>query len=184
MSNGLRLVCTVILISSVALVRSAAAPSSSSALAAELGAAMSERQLEAIAVRDSAVPNRYIAAMHFPNVQLLVVAGQSPSPAYLDALIAERKYKDVYLALQHTAVPSTKVFFHDMGADGLPAEARDSVDVLYEQVTTQTTFNGDWKRQGLSRRDYHTKLAEADQMYRELLQPLVAAAKVPAGGGL
>jgi hypothetical protein len=181
MTPKLRLVFAVILICAAAAPRSSAAQSASSALAAELGAAMEKRQLETIAVRDPAAPDRYIAAMHFPNIQLLVVAGQSPSPAYLDALIEERKYKDVYMSLQHFAVPSTKVFFHDMGADGLPADRDGVVDVLYEQVTTQTTFNGDWKSQGLNQREYSAKLAKADQIYCRLLQRLLAAAKVPAG---
>jgi len=183
MTKCLRPVFAVIVICAAGAARSSAGQPASSALAAGLGAAMAERQLEAIAVRDPAAPDRYIAAMHFPNVQLLVVGGQYPSPAYLDALIAERKYKDVYIALQHSVVPGTKVFFHDMGADGLPADDDAAVDVLYEQVTTQTTFNGDWKSQRLSEREYNAKLAKAEQIYRGLLQPLLAAAKAPAADG-
>jgi hypothetical protein len=184
MTKCLRPVFAVIVICAAGAARSSAAQPASAALAAGLGAAMAERQLEAIAVRDPAAPDRYIAAMHFPNVQLLVVGGQYPSPAYLDALIAERKYKDVYIALQHSVVPGTKVFFHDMGADGLPADDDGAVDVLYEQVTTQTTFNGDWKSQRLSEREYNIKLAKAEQIYRGLLQPLLAAAKAPAAAAI
>jgi hypothetical protein len=155
----------------------AAAQDSSSALAAKLGAVMAERKLDALAMRDPAAPNRFIAALHFPNVQLLVVAGDHPSPAYMDSLIAAGRYAEAYGALQQSAVPATKVFFHDMGADGLRGDDG-NVDILYEQVTRQTTFNGQWKGQGLSERAYREKAQQAETSYRALLQPLVAAATV------
>jgi hypothetical protein len=156
----------------------------SPALVRQLGTLLTERQLDTIAVRDPGTPDRFVAAMYFPNSQLLLVSGQYSSPAYLDDLIARRQFKDAYVALQQAAAPETRVFFHDMGADGLNLKGRGDVDIVYEQVTKQTIFDGDWKKQKLSEREYQATFERAETQYRRLLEMLLTAvASKPLPGG-
>jgi hypothetical protein len=40
---------------------------------------------------------------------------------------------------------------------------------MYERGTVQTIFDGDWKRQKLSKEDYENKLQKADAEYTRML---------------
>ena len=70
------------------------------------------------------------------------------------------------------AVPESKVFFQDMGCDGLSLPGSGSTDDD-ERGTVQTVFDGDWKRQKLSKEQYGTKSYERRMpRYGRLLQLL------------
>ncbi len=155
----------------------AAADSASAPLAAQLTTTMTSRGLDAIAARDPQGADRYVAALVFPGSQLLVVAAPYPAAGALDALIEQHQYRDVYSTLQQSSVTKGKVFFQDMGADGLPADASGSVDVMYEEVTKRMVFDGEWKKQRLSEAEYQKRFAAADKRYAELLTALLEAAK-------
>jgi hypothetical protein len=71
----------------------------SSALVGDLASLMTARQLEAIAAQDPDSPDRFVAALLMPDVQLLIVSAQYPAPAELQAQLAQRQYRDVYTAL-------------------------------------------------------------------------------------
>ena len=141
----------------------------SAANAKELVRVLSTRQLGAIAARDPDTPGRYIAALSFPDVQLLVVAASSPVPQVLDDAIARQDYQTVYAALQGPDTRAGKVFFQDMGADGLRADGEGTVDVMYEQGAEQTLFDGTRKAKD--------KFPKADATYERLLGVLLAQAK-------
>ena len=51
------------------------------------------------------------------------------------------------------------------------------MDVIYEEVTRQTIFNGDWRGQKLSEADYMARREKADRRYAEMLNALVAGLK-------
>jgi hypothetical protein len=141
----------------------------SAGTARELVQGLSSRQLSAIAAKDPDTPGRYIAALSFPDVQLLVVAASYPAPQVLDDAIARKDYQTVYAALQGPDTRAGKVFFQDMGADGLRADGDGSVDVMYEQGTNQTLFDGNRKAKD--------KFAKADATYERLLKILLAQTK-------
>lgn len=154
----------------------AATPESQSGPAAkQLAAAMKTAGLDSIAARDQDAPGRFIAALVFPDSQLLLVAAPYPEPAALDLLIANRQYRDVYSALQQPSIKEGKVFFQDLGCDGLQPDGDGSVDVLYEQGTSQTMFDGHWKKHGLSENAYAKRFSDADGQYRRLLGVLLTA---------
>jgi hypothetical protein len=111
--------------------------------------------------------------MVFPGVQLLVVSGRHSAPELVMSQLAQKQYSEVYAELQEAAVKDSKVFFQDMGADGLGSS--DSVDVMYEKGKDQTIFDGNWKRARMSREAYEEKLSAADARYAQLLQALIAA---------
>ena len=140
----------------------------SATVAKELVTAMTAGNLTSIAVEDPEKPGHFIAAMVFPGVQILLVAGQIPSPEYLKYQLTQKQFNDVYTGLQSNAVPDTKVFFHDLGGDGLHP-AGESVDMMYERGKTQTTFDRNWKSRGLSQSEYQKKFREADTRYARLL---------------
>jgi hypothetical protein len=150
----------------------AAAPEGGSPAAAkDLVQTLSSRQLTAIAAKDPDNPGRYIAALSIPDVQLLVVAASYPQPAALDDAIARKDYQTVYSALQGPTNRDGKVFFQDMAADGLHPDGDGTTDVMYEQGTDQTLFNGNKKAK--------EKFAKAEATYDRLLTVLLAQAKNP-----
>jgi len=146
-------------------------------LARQLTEALQSQKLTAIAVQDPDAPDRFVAALLYPDVQLLAIAAQYAAPALLQQQIGKHQYEEVYAALQQSGVPSTKAFFQDMKADGLPMKSGDAVDVLYEHVTAQTIFNPDATGSKGAAKAYAEKLAAADVLYSRLLSLLLAQAR-------
>ena len=70
----------------------------------ELVTAMTTQKLTAFAVEDPATPTRFVAALLFPETQLLIVGAVSTSPDYIKAQIAQKQYAEVYSALNASAV--------------------------------------------------------------------------------
>ncbi|MEO8078420.1 MAG: hypothetical protein ABI818_18980 [Acidobacteriota bacterium] len=177
MSISGRLVASVGLIVSVSLPVPAAAADPSAKAAGEVVALMTSRNLDTFAAPDPDGEGRFVAVMLIPGVQLLVVAAKSTAPAYVEAQLAQQLYREVYSTLQSAAVLETKVFFQDMGSDGLRADS--NVDIMYEHGTRQTTFDGDWKRQKMSKSEYEDKLRTADVAYSRLLSLLTERLRAP-----
>jgi hypothetical protein len=144
----------------------------SAALAKQLGAALLEHELEAIAARDPEGADRFVAALFFPDSQLLVVSGKYPSPSLLDEKLVQKNYREVYLDLGTSQFANTSLFVQDMKADGLCDGRDQTADILYEG-STQTILDGDWKKHGLSEQAYAQRLAEVDDRYSRLLELLL-----------
>ncbi len=163
-----------------AAIASAHTPAPTSATGAtELAALLAEHQLDTFAAKDPDADNRFLAVLLIPNAQLLVVSAEYPTPATLQALLAQKNYRDVYAALHQPASAPTRFFLLDLGCDGLLASGG-AVDVLYEQGVTQTLFNGDWKSQDLSERDYRSKVEETERRYSQILSHLTGALRATA----
>ena len=144
----------------------------SAALAKQLSAALVEHKLEAIAARDPEGADRFVAALFFPDSQLLVISATYPSPSLLEQKLAQRNYRDVYLDLGTSQFAKTSVFFQDMKADGLCDDRNQTADILYEGGAS-TIFDGDWKSHGSSQQEYEQRLADADRRYSRLLELLL-----------
>lgn len=155
----------------------ASAPSASAALTKELIATMGSRQLDAIAAADPTVPGRFVAAMVYPGVQVLIVRSQPQSASDTASRISYRLYRDAYSDVQQPASNDGKLFIQDMGADGLNALGAGTVDIMYEDGTRQTIFDGNWKKQKLSQADYQKKFSAADAEYARMLSLLLAELK-------
>lgn len=151
----------------------------SSPAARELVKALTTAGLDAIATVDPTEPGTFVAALHVPGAQLLVVSARHPSDAAVAHRIAARQHRDVYLDLQGTPTPQRKFFVQDSGADGISDARKGSggVDILYEDGVTQTLFNGEPKAQKLSAAQYEAKLAAADSRYARHLTLLTAAVR-------
>jgi hypothetical protein len=138
-------------------------------VAKELVQTLSSRQSTAIAAKDPDVPGHYIAALSIPDVQLLVVAAAYSDSAVMDDAIARKDFQVVYGALQGPVNRDGKVFFQDMGADGLRLDGDGTMDVMYENGTEQTLFDGGRKAK--------EKFGKAETTYERLLKVLLAQAK-------
>jgi hypothetical protein len=137
-------------------------------LAKQLGAALLEHRLEAIAARDPEKADRFVAALFFPDSQLLVISASYSAPSLLEQKLAQKNYRDVYLDLGMIQFADTSLFFQDMKADGLCNDQNQTADILYEG-SASTIFDGDWKKHGLSEQEYEQRLADVDQQYSRLL---------------
>jgi hypothetical protein len=153
----------------------------SPAMARELASLLTERQLDAFAVQDPQTPNRFLATLLIPGAQMLVVAAEYPNPAELQAQLAQKNYRDVYTALHQPASASSRFFLIDVGCNGVSA-GDDGIDVLYEQGTAQTVFDGDWKKQGVSESTYRERFQNAEKRYARVLGVFTETLKAPAEG--
>jgi hypothetical protein len=152
--------------------------SASAAAARELVAVLNAFEPESLAASDPAQPDTFVAALHIPDSQLLVVRQHHPAAEALRQRIALSRFRDVYLDLQGLPTATGRFFVQDAGADGiLDARGGGGVDVLYEDGERQTLFNGDPGGQHLTRAAYAEKLSAADAEYARLLMLLVAVAR-------
>jgi hypothetical protein len=156
----------------------AAQESKSAPLARQLAAALDAAKLDSIAAKDPSGPDMYVAALYFPGLQILVVAGKYTVPQLLNERLAKKEYRDVYLDLNGTAAPATKIFIEDPGTDGLKPKIDnnqpfDSVEIAGKR----TMFNNDWKGQKIKEEDYLKAFTTADERYTQILTALIAQLK-------
>lgn len=152
----------------------------SPALVQQLAKAMADSELTSVAARHPEGEDRYVAAMLFPGVQLLLITARSTAPAYVESKLSARDDASVYAAL-HQGVAESKFFVHDMGGDGLTGAAGGVADILYLQGKDQRIIDGDHKAAGLSAADYAKLVRESDQRYAELLAILLEAVRARKG---
>ena len=147
-------------------------------LVKQVVAALEAAKLDGIAAKDPSSPDVFVGALYFPGVQLLVVSAKYTAPALLNARLAKKEYRDIYLDLSSASVPATKVFIEDLGADGLKAKRNESQPFdSYELAGKRTAFDGDWKKQNLSEDEYMKAFSTADERYAQLLTALLAQLK-------
>jgi hypothetical protein len=147
--------------------------SKSGALAHDLVAAAGQQHLSAIAAKDPDASDRFVAALVFPDVQLLVVSAKYQAPSLLEQKIANKAYNDVYSELNQASDQSSRVFVHDMKADGIHLKPEASADILYEHVGNRTLFDGNPAGQKLSDAAYEAKFEAADALYSHMLTVLL-----------
>lgn len=154
-------------------------PSASAAPARELSALLDQRKLDSFAARMPDSEDRFVALLYFPKTQLLVVSARYAAPAQLREMILTHKYRDAYTTLSSGGERTGKFFVQDLGADGLPpaGKSEQQIDVIYEDVTRQTIFNGKWRDQKLSEAEYVARRDTADGHYAQMLTALIAALK-------
>jgi hypothetical protein len=153
--------------------------SRSAALAKQLTAALDAANLDSIAAKDPSAEGTYVAALYFKGAQLLVVSAKYAAPTLLDAKLAQKDFRDVYIDLNSASVPESKVFIEDLGADGLRPKRGGDNDPFdsYEQAGKRVAFDGDWKAQKISEQDYMKTYSAADERYSQILQTLLEQVK-------
>jgi hypothetical protein len=156
--------------------------SQSAGAAQRLVEALRKQQTPHVAAKDPAEPGRYAAALLVGDGHLLVISGRYPQPALLNEKLYKGDYQGVYADLNAAAEREGRLFVQDLGEPGLhPTRTADApYDIVYESVTKQTAFDGNWKAQKLSREDYQRAFESADQRYARALEALLAALAAPA----
>jgi hypothetical protein len=151
----------------------------SAAPARELTQLMEQRKLDAIAAADANEESRYAAALVYPGTQILAITGTYPVPVLLNERLMRRDDRDTYVELNRASERQGRLFVQDMGGDGIHAVPPDDgrVDVVFVEIDTRLTFDGDWKGQSLSREEYLKRYKDLDNRYAHLLQVLIDAVK-------
>lgn len=153
------------------------ADSRSAGAAARLTALLDQRQLDAFAARDPERPGHVVAALYFPGTQLLVVSAPYPTAALLDQRLAASEYRDVYVDVQSAAGRDGQFFVMDMLADGLQraCERDQPFDSTSRNGGAHLSFDGNWRSQQLTEKQYNTRFDEDDARYERMLAVLVRA---------
>jgi hypothetical protein len=150
----------------------------SPAAAKQLTEVLDRLKLDAIAAADPTDPSTFVAALYFQGGQLLVVSAKYAAPTLLVAKLAKKEYRDVYIDLNAASVAGSKVFVMDQACDGLVAKPSDSqAPDTWEQGTTTTVFDGDWKKSKLSEDAYLKLFSGADEQHARILTLLAEQAK-------
>jgi len=156
----------------------AQAPASKSLVVAkELASALDAKKLDSIAAKVPGSEDRYVAALYFPGVQLLVVSGKYPAPSLLDPRIGQKQFHDVYVELSGTVTKDSKIFVLDMGAPGLTQKTTDGFFDTWNQGDKQVAFDGKWDAQKISEAEYNKNFSAADEEYTKMLSALLAETK-------
>jgi hypothetical protein len=151
--------------------------SKSAALAAELVRLLDQMKLDSFAAKVAA-PDQFAAILYFPGSQLLVVGAKYYVPERMDYSIGEKKYRDVYIDLNSAAIPKTKIFISDLGANGLQAKKKGNQPNDTVDVDGKThVFDGDWKKAKISEAEYMKAYDDTEAEYVKMLEALVAQIK-------
>jgi hypothetical protein len=150
--------------------------SRSSQLATELAKLLDASKLDSIAAKVEG--DQYVGALYFPGSQLLVVKARYSVPERMDAQLAGKNYRDVYIDLNSASVPASRILISDLGANGLQArrgdnQPYDTVDIGGKSYS----FDGDWDKAKISEQEYMKTFQTSDAEYTRMLEALVAHLK-------
>jgi len=150
--------------------------SKSSQLATELAKLLDAMKLDSIAAKVQG--DQYVGALYFAGSQLLVVGARYSVPQRMDAQLAGKNYRDVYIDLNSASIPDSKVLVSDLGANGL--QARRESNQPYDTVDMggkSYAFDGDWDKAKISEQEYTKAFQASDAEYTRMLEALVAQLK-------
>jgi hypothetical protein len=151
--------------------------SSSASVVRELTALLDKDKVDAIAAKEAAEKDRYVAALYYPGSQLLVIEGRYPVPVLLDDKLAKKEHREIYLDLTGASLPG-RLFIIDLGANGLQAKREENQPYdSYESTAKRVQFDGNWKTQRMTEGEYMKTFAEADVAYARMLTALVVQAR-------
>jgi len=172
--RGVRCLAAAFLLAVPVLV--GAQESRSSQFATELATMLDSMKLDSIAAKVEG--DEYVGALYFPGSQLLVVKARYAAPERMDAQLAGKNYRDVYIDLNSASIKDSKMLVSDLGANGLQArrgdnEAYDTVDIGDKSYA----FDGDWDKAKMSEQEYTKTFETSDASYVRMLEALVAHLK-------
>jgi hypothetical protein len=160
-------------------------PAKSAAPVKELVSLLDTKKLTSYCVADPADATRFVALLHIPGTQLLVVSATYDHPTDIEYYIYQKDFMRAYQELNASILSKSKVFVEDLVEDGLKAmpaknEAPDSMTV----AGSRRAFDGDFadpKRRNqqnkITQDDYLKAYTEADETYSKLLATLIDGLK-------
>jgi hypothetical protein len=162
----------------LAPVLASAQESRSAQLAGELCKLLDSLKLDSVATKIEG--DQYAGALYFPGTQLLVVKARYIVPERMDAQLAQKNYRDVYIDLNSASVPASKVLIADLGANGLFARRRETQFDTADLAGKSYSFDGDWGKAKISEQEYTKAFQTSDAEYIRILEALVAQLKKPS----
>jgi len=172
-SRGVRCLAVVVLL--LVPVIANAQESRSAQLATELAKLLDTLKIDSVAARLDG--DQYAGALYFPGSQLLVVKARYIVPERMDAQLAQKNYRDVYIDLNSASVPTTKVLISDLGANGLYARRRENQFDTADVGGKSYSFDGDWGKAKISEDEYTKAFQTSEGEYLKILEALVAQLK-------
>jgi hypothetical protein len=172
-SRGVRCLALVVLL--LIPVIANAQDSKSAQLATELAKLLDTLKIDSVAARLDG--DQYAGALYFPGSQLLVVKARYIVPERMDAQLAQKNYRDVYIDLNSASVPATKVLIADLGANGLYARRRENQFDTADVGGKSYSFDGDWGKAKISEDEYTKAFQTSEGEYLKILEALVAQLK-------
>ena len=153
----------------------AAQDSRSAQLATELVKLLDALKIDSVAARMQG--DEYAGALYFPGSQLLVVKARYIVPERMDAQLAQKNYRDVYIDLNSASVPASKLLIADLGANGLFARRRENQFDTADVGGKSYSFDGDWGKAKISEQEYSKAFEASEGEYLKILEALVAQLK-------
>jgi hypothetical protein len=154
--------------------------SKSAEAAVTLAKQLEQAKLQYIATRDPAEAGRFIAAVHFPGTNLMVISAMYGTPVLLNEKLLQRKFQDAYVDLNAASERSSRIFVEDLLANGFPmAKGKNQPFDAFESHGKRIVFDFDWRKQKLTQAEYFAALTDADDQYTRMLGLLLAEAKKP-----
>lgn len=170
-------------VSAAVMAQTGPAASASSVKMKELVALMKSKQLDAFAVRENPLGNRFVAVRVVPDVQTLLVSAEYSRPTDIEYWIYNKDYATAYRELKTGTLGSQRFFVEDVKSDGLAAVPDKSgvADSVMIDNTAQV-FDGpaDPKKHTDKRMPaeaYAKAFAAADARYAEMLDVLINGLK-------
>jgi hypothetical protein len=147
--------------------------------ARELASLMQQQRLETIAARVPETPDTFVAALHMPGQQLILVSGRYAAPALIREKIILGRYRDAYQDLYGASDVASRWVIEDLRADGLRAvpEKGAASDAYTTGGGDLVPLDGDWKRRKLSQDAYMDAFQRADASYATMAAVLVSELK-------
>ena len=148
----------------------------SAAPARELAQLLADKKLESFAARIPTGPDEFAATMAFPG-QLIVVWAKFSAPSVLNEKIIKGEYREAYVDLNSASDPASRHFVTDLGADGIRKGGKNQPADSHDIGAKSIRFDGSWREDKMSEKEYMQALADADAAYTKVLNHLLEQLK-------
>lgn len=173
--SPLRLPLFVLLLAKLVVPVAAQEPQSA-APARELSKLLTDRKLDSFAMRVPNTADEFAAALVFPG-QMIVVWAKFSAPTVLNEKIIKREYREAYIDLNSASDPASRHFVTDLGADGLSRGGRNQPADAHDFGAKSVRFDGSWREDKMSEKDYVQAHADGDAAYARVLGLLLEQLK-------
>jgi hypothetical protein len=149
----------------------------SPALVKQLTMLLNERKADTFAAEYPGEPGRFAAVLYLPGSQVLAITAPYAAADHLRHRIASGQYRDVYADLSAAPDRRDRLFVEDLLANGLHPAREDQrpYDITWRDGVLRTDYDGNWKRQQLSREAYLMRFTQDEGEYAALLKVLIDA---------
>ena len=153
----------------------------SPALAKELVAELAKRKTDCAIAKDPEVAGQYVAALHLPGLQLLVVSAKFADTAGMEFRMFSGDCMGGYADINAAVTATERVIINDLGADGLIAmPKKESPRDGISRGGKELKLDGDpkvLKAAKVTPDEYLKTFNDAEQTYAAYLRLLIARLK-------